>query len=100
MVAAAVGHQDGPAEGAVTAVVGGLAAQAVNKGLVAARFQFALNASNLSQLALSWRTTISGPPNVAPVSSPVVAGGMVYVNSGYGAFGSRTGNVLLAFGLP
>jgi hypothetical protein len=23
----------------------------------------------------------------------------VYVNSGYGAFGSRTGNVLLAFGL-
>jgi polyvinyl alcohol dehydrogenase (cytochrome) len=32
--------------------------------------------------------------------APVVAGGMVYVNSGYGAFGSRTGNVLLAFGLP
>jgi len=31
--------------------------------------------------------------------APVVAGGMVYVNSGYGAFGSRTGNVLLAFGL-
>ena len=30
--------------------------------------------------------------------APVVAGGMVYVNSGYGAFGSRTGNVLLAFG--
>ena len=28
------------------------------------------------------------------------AGGMVYVNSGYGAFGSRTGNLLLAFGLP
>lgn len=32
--------------------------------------------------------------------APVVVGGMVYVNSGYGAFGSRTGNVLLAFGLP
>jgi polyvinyl alcohol dehydrogenase (cytochrome) len=32
--------------------------------------------------------------------APVVAGGMLYVNSGYGAFGSRTGNVLLAFGLP
>jgi len=30
---------------------------------------------------------------------PVVAGGMVYVNSGYGAFGGRPGNVLLAFGL-
>lgn len=31
---------------------------------------------------------------------PVVAGGMVLVNSGYGAFGGRPGNVLLAFGLP
>jgi polyvinyl alcohol dehydrogenase (cytochrome) len=30
---------------------------------------------------------------------PVVAGGMVYTNSGYGAFGGRPGNVLLAFGL-
>jgi polyvinyl alcohol dehydrogenase (cytochrome) len=29
---------------------------------------------------------------------PTVAGGMVYVNSGYGAFGGRPGNVLLAFG--
>jgi polyvinyl alcohol dehydrogenase (cytochrome) len=28
---------------------------------------------------------------------PVVANGMVFVNSGYGAFGGRTGNVLLAF---
>jgi polyvinyl alcohol dehydrogenase (cytochrome) len=31
---------------------------------------------------------------------PAVAGGMVFVNSGYGAFGGRPGNVLLAFGLP
>jgi polyvinyl alcohol dehydrogenase (cytochrome) len=31
---------------------------------------------------------------------PAVAGGMVFVNSGYGAFGGRAGNVLLAFGLP
>jgi polyvinyl alcohol dehydrogenase (cytochrome) len=30
---------------------------------------------------------------------PTVAGGMVFVNSGYGAFGGRPGNVLLAFGL-
>jgi polyvinyl alcohol dehydrogenase (cytochrome) len=30
---------------------------------------------------------------------PVVVGGMVYVNAGYGAFGGRPGNVLLAFGL-
>lgn len=31
---------------------------------------------------------------------PAVAGGMVYVNSGYGSHGGRAGNVLLAFGLP
>ncbi len=37
--------------------------------------------------------SISGP-------GPVVAGGMVFVNSGYGLLGGRPGNVLLAFGLP
>jgi polyvinyl alcohol dehydrogenase (cytochrome) len=31
--------------------------------------------------------------------APVVAGGMIYIGSGYGAFGLRPGNVLLAFGL-
>ncbi len=36
--------------------------------------------------------TINGP-------GPVIAGGMVYVNSGYGALGGRPGNVLLAFGV-
>jgi polyvinyl alcohol dehydrogenase (cytochrome) len=30
---------------------------------------------------------------------PAIAGGMVFVNSGYGAFLGRAGNVLLAFGL-
>ena len=30
---------------------------------------------------------------------PAVSGGMIFVNSGYGAFGGRTGNVLLAFGV-
>jgi polyvinyl alcohol dehydrogenase (cytochrome) len=30
--------------------------------------------------------------------APAVAGGMVYVSSGYGTFGLRPGNVLLAFG--
>ena len=30
---------------------------------------------------------------------PAVAGGMVFVNSGYGAFNGRAGNVLLAFGI-
>jgi polyvinyl alcohol dehydrogenase (cytochrome) len=36
--------------------------------------------------------TMDGP-------GPVVAGGMVYVNSGYGGFFGRSGNVLLAFGV-
>jgi polyvinyl alcohol dehydrogenase (cytochrome) len=36
--------------------------------------------------------TINGP-------GPTVAGGMVYVNSGYGSLGGRPGNVLLAFGV-
>jgi len=36
--------------------------------------------------------TMDGP-------GPVVAGGMVYVNSGYGGFVGRPGNVLLAFGV-
>jgi polyvinyl alcohol dehydrogenase (cytochrome) len=46
-------------------------------------------------------TTINGiPASGASMIGPgaVVAGGMVYVNSGYGAFGGRPGNVLLAFG--
>jgi len=30
---------------------------------------------------------------------PAISGGMIFVNSGYGAFGGRTGNVLLAFGV-
>jgi polyvinyl alcohol dehydrogenase (cytochrome) len=30
---------------------------------------------------------------------PVVAGGMLYVNSGYGQFGGMPGNVLLAFSI-
>jgi polyvinyl alcohol dehydrogenase (cytochrome) len=30
---------------------------------------------------------------------PVIAGSMLFVSSGYGAFGGRAGNVLLAFGL-
>jgi len=30
---------------------------------------------------------------------PVIVGGMLYVNSGYGAFGGAPGNALLAFSL-
>src|SRR5262249_32137847 len=35
--------------------------------------------------------SMSGP-------APVIAGGLLYISSGYGAFGLRPGNVLLAFG--
>jgi polyvinyl alcohol dehydrogenase (cytochrome) len=31
--------------------------------------------------------------------APVIAGGMLYISSGYGSFGLRPGNVLLAFGV-
>ena len=33
-------------------------------------------------------------------AGPAIAGGMLFVNSGYGAFLGRPGNVLLAFGMP
>ncbi len=52
-----------------------------------------LNASNVSQLGLSWRTTISN----APLSPPVVAGGTVYVGSNDGnlyALSASTGGIL------
>jgi hypothetical protein len=34
-----------------------------------------------------------------PGPGPVIVDGMLYVSSGYGAFGGRAGNVLLAYGL-
>ncbi|MEO8307684.1 MAG: PQQ-binding-like beta-propeller repeat protein [Pseudomonadota bacterium] len=33
-------------------------------------------------------------------AGPVIAGGMIYINSGYPRFGGMPGNVLLAFGIP
>jgi polyvinyl alcohol dehydrogenase (cytochrome) len=47
-------------------------------------------------------TTVNGVPAKGASllgPCPVVSGGMVYVKSGYGAFGGRHGNVLLAFGV-
>jgi polyvinyl alcohol dehydrogenase (cytochrome) len=32
-------------------------------------------------------------------AGPIVAGGMLFINSGYGGLAGRPGNVLLAFGL-
>ncbi|MEO8025929.1 MAG: PQQ-binding-like beta-propeller repeat protein [Bryobacteraceae bacterium] len=42
---------------------------------------------------------ISAKGGSIQAAAPTVAGGMLYLNSGYGAFGGRAGNVLLAFGL-
>jgi outer membrane protein assembly factor BamB len=45
-------------------------------------------------------TTLNGQPahgGSLDGPGPVIAGGMVYVNSGYGQFGGMPGNVLLAF---
>jgi len=69
----------------------------------------ALRAYSTANGAVLWEfdtnkdfTTVNGVPArgaslIGP--GPVVVGGMVYVNSGYGAFGGRPGNVLLAFGV-
>jgi len=48
-------------------------------------------------------TTVNGVPGTGGSldgAGPVVAAGMVFVNSGYPRFGGMPGNVLLAFGLP
>jgi polyvinyl alcohol dehydrogenase (cytochrome) len=47
-------------------------------------------------------TTVNGvPAKGASINGagPTVVGGMLYINSGYGALGGRPGNVLLAFGV-
>jgi polyvinyl alcohol dehydrogenase (cytochrome) len=46
--------------------------------------------------------TVNGVPGKGASitgAPPVVVGGMLYVNSGYGTHGGRPGNVLLAFGV-
>ena len=61
--------------------------------------------SNMKGLPLEW--DIKTKKNVKWVAdlgsqsygNPVVAGGMVFVDSGYGGFVGRPGNVLLAFGI-
>ena len=47
--------------------------------------------------------TVNGIPGTGGAidgPGPVVAGGLVFVNSGYATFGQMPGNVLLVFGLP
>ena len=49
---------------------------------------------------LTTRSTASGQGGSLDGAGPVVAGGMMFVNSGYPRFGGMPGNVLLAFGVP
>jgi polyvinyl alcohol dehydrogenase (cytochrome) len=40
---------------------------------------------------------VSGKGGSLNAAGPTIAGGMLFVNSGYGALGGMAGNVLLAF---
>ena len=72
-------------------------------------FDGALRAYSTATGAVIWSfdtnksfTAVNGVPAVGASiggPGPAVAGGMVFVNSGYGAFQGRPGNVLLAFGV-
>jgi polyvinyl alcohol dehydrogenase (cytochrome) len=86
--------------GAITAIPGVIFAGAMDGGL---------RAYDSNTGAIIWQydtnkdfTTVNGvPAKGASINGPgpTVAGGMVIVNSGYGALGGRPGNVLLAFGV-
>jgi polyvinyl alcohol dehydrogenase (cytochrome) len=72
-------------------------------------FDGALRAYSTATGAVIWSfdsnksfTAVNGVPAAGASiggPGPAVAGGMVFVNSGYGAFQGRAGNVLLAFGV-
>ena len=72
-------------------------------------FDGALRAYSTDTGAVLWSfdtnrsfTAVNGVPATGASiggPGPAVAGGMVFVNSGYGAFQGRPGNVLLAFGV-
>lgn len=84
--------------GAITVIPGAVFAGAMDGGL---------RAYSTADGALLWEFNTNGDfPTVNGVKAsgasingpgPVVAGGMVFVNSGYGTLGGRPGNVLLAF---
>ena len=73
-------------------------------------FDGALRAYSTSDGSIVWEfdtnrefTTVNGVAGRGASlggPGPAIAGGMVFVNSGYAGFGGRAGNVLLAFGVP
>ncbi len=89
------------AQAAAVSVIPGVVFSGSNDG--------ALRAYSTRDGAVLWEfdtnrefTTVNGIPGrgasiMGP--GPAVAGGMVFVNSGYGSHGGRPGNVLLAFGV-
>ena len=84
----------------VTAIPGALLAGSMDGGVRAysatsgtVMWQFDTNREFATVNGVSAKgASINGP-------GPIVAGGMVFVGSGYGSLGGRPGNVLLAFGI-
>jgi polyvinyl alcohol dehydrogenase (cytochrome) len=73
------------------ALDGGIRAYAVADGSLLWEFDTNREFTTVNQVAARG-ASINGP-------GPIVAGGMLFVNSGYGVLGGRPGNVLLAFGV-
>ena len=73
-------------------VDGHLRAYATSDGLVLWDFDTARSFETVNGVAATGGSIDS--------AGPTVAGGMVFVNSGYGLYGGAAGNVLIAFSLP
>jgi polyvinyl alcohol dehydrogenase (cytochrome) len=100
-VACAAGRGCSAAQSAALTVIPGV--------VFSGSFDGALRAYSTESGAVLWSfdtnrsfTAVNGVPAAGASiggPGPAVAGGMVFVNSGYGAFQGRPGNVLLAFGV-
>ena len=89
------------AQSAAVTVIPGAVLSASNDGVL--RLYSAANGTVLWEYDTNREfETVNGVPGrgasmLGP--GPAVADGTIYVNSGYGAFGGRAGNVLLAIGI-
>jgi polyvinyl alcohol dehydrogenase (cytochrome) len=100
-VACAAGRGCSAAQSAALTVIPGV--------VFSGSFDGALRAYSTDNGAVLWSfdtnrsfTAVNGVPAIGASiggPGPAVAGGMLFVNSGYGAFQGRPGNVLLAFGV-
>jgi polyvinyl alcohol dehydrogenase (cytochrome) len=97
----AAGPRCNAAQAAAISVIPGIVFSGANDGT--------LRAYSSQNGAILWESntdrdfqTVNGVPAKGASMlgpGPTIAGGMVFVASGYGAFGGRPGNVLLAYGL-